>query len=215
MPAPATHGPAGAGRELLEPRPRLLNRRCQRALQQRPRLKRAFRADRRGREVGDGKVGDVMVQRGPVALEEAAELSVGGDVTALGRRQAGRMPGPGGKRAVLGPLDARQRAGEQRTYLIMAAAQGEHGGRGQAGRRGDGLHLVRGGGVAGLAGRGERLVPTCRHAVSLSAVGRPAGLTEQSASRAEPHGVRGSAARIASSRSSARLARARSASRAV
>ncbi len=44
--------------------------------------------------------------------------------------------------------------------MAMGAAQRQHGRRGQAGRGGDGLHPVRGGQVGGLAGGGERLVPS-------------------------------------------------------
>jgi hypothetical protein len=49
-------------------------------------------------EVGDAQVGDVVVQRGAVGVEELAELRPGGQVAALGQGGDARgVPGSGGE----------------------------------------------------------------------------------------------------------------------
>jgi hypothetical protein len=153
--------PAGAGRELLQPWPGFLVRLGQRALQEGACLKVTLRADRGGGKVGDAEVGDVMVQRGAVGAKELAQLRVGGQVAALGQgRDPPGMLGPAGEPAVFGCVDAGQRTGQERPHLVVVTAHGEHGGRSQVGRGGDRLHSVGGGRVAGLAGGGERLIPS-------------------------------------------------------
>ena len=153
--------PAGAGRELLQPRPGRRVHSGQRAFHERPGFQVPLRAGRGGGKVGDGQVGDVVVQRRAVGVEELAELGVGGHVVALGQRgDACGVPGPGGEPAVFGGVDRGEGAGQQRRYPVVVAAHGEHGGRGEVGGGGDGFHLVGGGGVVRLAGGGERLVPS-------------------------------------------------------
>jgi hypothetical protein len=46
----------------------------------------AFGAHRRGGKVGDGQVGDVIVERRAVGVEELAQLGVGGRVAAFCQR---------------------------------------------------------------------------------------------------------------------------------
>ena len=101
-----------------------------------------------------------MVQRCPLAVEELAELWVGGDVVAYGERgQTRGVVGAGGEPAVFRRVDGGERTVQVRSDLIVVAAHREHGGRGQVGRRGHRLQRVRGGRVTGLAGGGERLIP--------------------------------------------------------
>ena len=60
-----------------------------------PCLKATLRPQRRGSQVSDAQVGDVVVQRRAIGTEEAAELAVGAQVAALGqRREARGVPRP-------------------------------------------------------------------------------------------------------------------------
>lgn len=88
--------PAGAGGKLCQPRPGHLIQSAQRAVDERPRLEMTIRTDRGGGEIGDAEVGDLVVHRGAVVVEELAELYIGGQVATFGqRRDARRVPGPG------------------------------------------------------------------------------------------------------------------------
>ena len=103
---------AGAGRELFQPRPGRGVHAGQRALEQRPGFEAPLGARRGGGEVGDGEVGEVVVQGRAVGGEELAELRVGGHVVALGQRvEACGVAGPGGEPAVFGRVDRGEDAG--------------------------------------------------------------------------------------------------------
>jgi hypothetical protein len=56
----------------------------QRAFRERPRLEVTLCAHRGGGKVGDPELGDVVVQRHAVGVEELAELGITGQMAALG-----------------------------------------------------------------------------------------------------------------------------------
>ncbi len=68
----------GAGGKLFQPRPGCGTNLGEREFGKRPRLEVALGAHRCGGKVGDREVGDVVVQRCAVGVEELAELGVGG-----------------------------------------------------------------------------------------------------------------------------------------
>ena len=118
------------------------------------------RADRGGGEVGDAEVGDVVVQRAAVRIEQLAELSVGHEVIAVSEGgETERVPGPGGYAPALRRIDAGQGAGRAGAGCGRVCAHGQDGGDGHVGGRRHDIHLVRLGQVAGLGADGQGVVP--------------------------------------------------------
>ncbi len=102
-----------------------------------------------------------MVQRQAAGVEELADLGVGGGVAAVGQRgDACGVPGSRGASTVCCSVDLGEGASDERLYLIVVTAQGKYGRRREVGGGGDGVHLVSGSRIGGLAGGGERLVPS-------------------------------------------------------
>jgi hypothetical protein len=127
---------AGPAQELLQPRRWRSVQVAQRAVQDVAGFQLPARADRGGGEVGGGEVGDVVMQRASVRVEQLAELTVSHQVIAVGEGgDTERVPGPGGDAPALRRVDAGQSPGRVGAGRGRVRARGPDGGDGHVGGR--------------------------------------------------------------------------------